>query len=138
MSQSRNALLLDHEGRLELALQAYKAGQFRSYRAAAQAFNVRFGALCRRARGTPFRLETPPNCRILTPTEEHSIVEYILDLDSRGFPPTLAEVADMADHILGARGAEKVGKNWTERFVARTEELKTAFNRAKDRQRILR
>ena len=138
MSQSRNALLLEHEGRLELALQAYKAGQFRSYRAAADAFNVKFGALCRRARGTPFRLETPPNCRILTPTEEHSLVEYILDLDSRGFPPTLAEVADMADHILGARGAEKVGKNWTERFVERKEELKTAFNRAKDRQRILR
>jgi hypothetical protein len=65
MSQSRNALLFEHEERLELALQAYKAGQFRSYRAAAVAFNIKFGALYRRARGTPFRLETPPNCRIL-------------------------------------------------------------------------
>ena len=67
--------------------------------------------LTERARGVPFRLETPPNNRILTTTKEHLIIEYILDLDLRGFLPTLSEVADIADHILGARGAEKVGKN---------------------------
>jgi hypothetical protein len=72
---------------------------------------VKRPTLTERARGIPFRLETPPNSRILTTTEEHLIVEHILDLDLRGFPPTLLEVADMADHILGARGAEKVGKN---------------------------
>ena len=44
----------------------------------------------------------------------------------------------MADHILGARGTEKVGKNWTKRFMAHIEELKTAFNQAKDHQRILK
>ena len=30
-----------------------------------------------------------------------------------------------------------MGKNWAERFVKRTEELKMAFNRAKDRQRVV-
>jgi hypothetical protein len=30
-----------------------------------------------------------------------------------------------------------VGKNWAKRFVTRLDELKIAFNRAKDRQRIL-
>ena len=43
----------------------------------------------------------------------------------------------MANKILGARGGDPVGKNWAGRFVARSSELKTAFNRAKDRQRIL-
>jgi hypothetical protein len=43
----------------------------------------------------------------------------------------------MADKLLSARGGEPVGKNWAERFVTRLEELKTAFNRAKDRKRIL-
>jgi RecB family endonuclease NucS len=43
----------------------------------------------------------------------------------------------MADKLLAARGGTSVGKNWPGRFVSRTEELKMAFNRAKDRQRVL-
>jgi hypothetical protein len=43
----------------------------------------------------------------------------------------------MADKLLGVRGGELAGKHWAERFVTRSAELKMAFNRAKDRQRIL-
>ena len=136
MSQQHNSLLLEHEGRLQLALQALQAGQFRSQRAAARAFNVKHQNLSDRARGIPFILENPPNGRKLTLTEEQTLVRYILDLDSRGFAPRLCEVADMADKLLGIRGGEPVGKKWAQRFVTRSDELKMAFNRAKDRQRI--
>jgi hypothetical protein len=43
----------------------------------------------------------------------------------------------MVDKLLGVRGGEPVGKHWAERFVTRSDELKMAFNRAKERQRIL-
>ena len=43
----------------------------------------------------------------------------------------------MADKLLAARGGQPVGKRWAERLVTRSDELKMAFNRAKDRQRIL-
>ena len=43
----------------------------------------------------------------------------------------------MADKLLGVRGGQPVGKCWAERFVTRSAELKMAFSRAKDRQRIL-
>ena len=43
----------------------------------------------------------------------------------------------MADRLLAIRGGQPVGKKWAERFVTRSPELKMAFNRAKDRQRIL-
>ena len=43
----------------------------------------------------------------------------------------------MADKVLGVRGGQPVGKHWAERFVTRSDQLKMAFNRAKDRQRIL-
>jgi hypothetical protein len=43
----------------------------------------------------------------------------------------------MADKLLGVRDGEPVGKHWADRFVTRSDELKMAFNRAKDRQRIL-
>jgi hypothetical protein len=124
------------EGRIELALQAYKDGQFRSLRRAADAYNVCSRKLQRRYNGTLARADTRPYCQKLTATEEHTIVRYILDLDSRGFAPRLCEVADMADKLLAARSGKLVGKNWAERFVTRTDELKMAFNRAKDRQRI--
>jgi hypothetical protein len=43
----------------------------------------------------------------------------------------------MADKLLGVHGGDPVDKHWAERFVTRSDELKMAFNRAKDRQRIL-
>jgi DDE superfamily endonuclease/helix-turn-helix, Psq domain len=137
MPQPPNTLLLEHEGRLQLALEAYNSGQFRSHTAAAQAYNVKRRTLSYRAQGRLFRAEATPNCYKLTATEEQTVIQYILNLDSRGFAPRLCEVADMADKLLGVRGGEPVGKHWAERFVTRSDELKMAFNRAKDRQRIL-
>ena len=137
MPPPRNAFSHEHEGRLQLALAAYKAGHFRSHRAAAKAYNVKRRVLDQRAKGIPFRANSLPNCLKLTPAEEQTIVRYILDLDSRGFAPRLCEVADMADKLLAIRNSEPVGKHWAERFVTRSAELKIAFNRAKDRQRIL-
>jgi hypothetical protein len=75
--------------------------------------------------------------RYVTRTEEQTIVRYILDLGLRGFAPRLCEVADMANRLLGVRGGELVGKHWAERFVTRSNKFKMAFNRVKDRQRIL-
>jgi hypothetical protein len=66
-------------------------------------------------------------------TKEETIVQYILDLNGRGFAPHLSEVADMASKLLGERGGEPAGKCWASRFVIRSSRLKTAFNRAKDR-----
>jgi hypothetical protein len=111
MPQQHNALLVTQEGRIELGLQAYQAGEFQTYRCAAEAFDVNHHALTKRAKGTPFRLETPLNCQKLTLTEEQTIVQYILNLDSQGFSPRLHKVADIADKLLAARGGELVGKN---------------------------
>jgi hypothetical protein len=46
-----------------------------------------------------------PSIQLLTDLEEMVIVQYILDLDSRGFPPRVADVEDMANHILTTRRA---------------------------------
>jgi DDE superfamily endonuclease len=137
MHQQNNTTLSQQEGRINLALQAYTSGYFRSIPRATDAFNVRHQRLYDRLHGITSRPQIRPNCLKLTATEEQTIVQYILDLDSRGFAPRLCEVADMADKLLTTRGGIPVGKNWPGRFVSRTEELKMAFNRAKDHQRIL-
>jgi hypothetical protein len=54
MPQLNNALSQEREGRLQLALQAYRSSQFKSYRTAAIAFKVNHHTLSKRAKGTPF------------------------------------------------------------------------------------
>ena len=54
--------------------------------------------------------ETKANCLKLTKLEEEVIVQYILDLDNRGFGPRLASVEDMANYLLEAQGRNRVGK----------------------------
>ncbi|KAF1928253.1 uncharacterized protein M421DRAFT_62952, partial [Didymella exigua CBS 183.55] len=54
MSQQHHDLLLQHKGRLQLALQAYNTRQFQSHWAAAAAFNVNQRRLSERASNTPF------------------------------------------------------------------------------------
>jgi len=55
MSQQQNRVLTQQEGRVTLALQAYRTGQFQSVRRAAAAFNVRHQRLADRINGIPFR-----------------------------------------------------------------------------------
>jgi hypothetical protein len=64
----------------------------------------------------------------LLATEEEVIVQYILDLDARGFPPRLAAVRDMADSLLAERHCNPVGNNWAATFVKRHPELGVKFN----------
>jgi hypothetical protein len=65
------------------------------------------------------------------------VIQYILDLDQRGFAPTLAAVRDMADRLLAVRGGGQVGQKWPSNFVQRTDSLKTSFNRLYNWQRAL-
>ena len=39
----------------------------------------------------------------LTSTEEEVIVQHVLKLDERGYPPRLADVEDMANSLLAER-----------------------------------
>jgi hypothetical protein len=73
----------------------------------------------------------------LTKLEEEVIVRHILELDSRGFAPTLCAVREMADKLLSERSAGQVGKLWPRNFVNRTDSLTTRFNRPYDWQRAL-
>jgi hypothetical protein len=73
----------------------------------------------------------------LTVLEEEIIVQYVLDLDSRGYPPCLSAVEDMANHILDNKGTRHVGKHWVQRFISRRPEFKVRFTRVYDLQRAL-
>jgi hypothetical protein len=126
---------LNNEANIILALQALQNDPKLRIRPAARIYNVRYTTLHGRLNGIPARCDIIPNSRKLSDLEEQIIVQYILDLDSRGFPPRLRGVEEMANRLLADRDASPVGKNWASNFVKRHQELKTRFNRKYDYQR---
>ncbi|RFN49752.1 hypothetical protein FIE12Z_5989 [Fusarium flagelliforme] len=129
MSQPSN------EARILLALQALQNDQKLSLRRAADVYNVDYYALRRRQHGIQSRRDSIPNSRKLSDIEEETIVQFILDLDSRGFPSRLRFVEEMANSLLADRDASPVGKRWAHNFVKRQPELKTRIFRRYDYQR---
>ncbi|OHW97269.1 fot5 transposase [Colletotrichum incanum] len=76
-----------------------------------------------------------PNSRNLTLLEEEKLVDYILDLDARSFPPRITGVEEMANYLLADRDAPPVGKHWASNFVKRQPQLRTRFFRKYDYKR---
>ena len=69
-------------------------------KAAARIYNVSETTLRARKQGRSSRRDIPANLRKLTNSEESAIIQYIIDLDSRAFPPNLSAVRDLANLLL--------------------------------------
>ena len=61
--------------------------------------------------GISLQYDIQPNSRKLTNLKEIVIIQYILDLDSRLFPPRVRYIEDIANRILSERGIRRVSKN---------------------------
>lgn len=122
---------------LFLALRAIENNPSLSIRGAAKLYSVDHTTLLRRQRGQRAQGDVTPPRQRLTNLEESTIIQYILDLDSRSFPPRLSGVEDMANQLLADRDAPPVGSRWASNFVKRHQELTTRFTRKYDYQRAL-
>lgn len=71
----------------------------------------------------------------MTPIEEKSLVQWILDLESVGMPPHYQHVRDMANDILAARGNKPtngIGANWIPRFLKRSGVLSSRLAKPRE------
>ena len=127
--------LKNSDSQFMLALTAMEQDPSLSIRGAARLYSVDYTTLSRRKRGQHSHSDSTPKSRKLTNLEECTIVQYVLDLDARSFPPRLRGVEDMANQLLANRDASPVGPRWAPNFVARHQELKTRFARRYDYQR---
>ena len=123
---------LNKEGQMILAVQAIQKTPELSIRAAAKIYMVDRSTLANRLRGLNARRDIIANSRKLTNLEESTIIQYILDIDARSFPPRLRGVRDMANLLLADRDAPPVGINWASNFVRRHNALSTRFTRRYD------
>jgi hypothetical protein len=80
-------------------------------RRAAAIYNVSYTTLSDRRAGKPSRADTIPNLSNLTKPEEDIIIEYVLDLIKRGFPPRLADIANIANSLRAKRNLGQVSIN---------------------------
>jgi hypothetical protein len=116
MTPRKQPIQLSKEGRMSLAVASFQNNPYQTKRTLAAAFDVIHSTLRTRLRGILPRHETTPVNVKMSPLEEQSLVQWILDLDQRGFPPQIIDVRRMADVLLAARGQDppppRVGKNW--------------------------
>jgi hypothetical protein len=133
MPRQQRPLQFCHEGRLSLAIDTIQKNRLSTATRAATLYTIPRTTLLRRLQSALPKATANAQKRRLSPIEEQSLVQWILDLDRRGFPPQVIDVRRMADALLAGRGQDPspqpVGKNWMSRFVNSQSELQTKWNR---------
>jgi hypothetical protein len=117
-----------NEADILLAISALNQRQIQSVKHTAATYNVPKSTLRDRLAGKAARRDCQPNSKKLTKPKEEAIIAHILDLNSRGFSPSLNAVRDIANKLLAKRGAPPVSIKWLQNFVKRTERLTTRVN----------
>ena len=111
MEQQNHTQSIYQEGRIALAIEAINRNQFERERRAAATYDINRRTLRRRRARIQAWRDCEANSKKLTEREESVIIVHILDLDSRGFPPRLSAIRDMANFLLEERAASQVSKN---------------------------
>jgi hypothetical protein len=124
-----------YESRILLALHALQNDPKLKTRKAANIYQVNYRTLYRRQQGIQSRGDTTQKSRNLSDLEEQIIVQFVLDLDLRGFPPRRDFVEKMANSLLADRNASPVGTRWVYNFIQRQPQLKIRRFRRYDYKR---
>ena len=124
--------LAEQEGRVLLAIQAFKNKEISSLALAARTFKVPRSTLRRRLSGIQDRANSRANSSKLTAIKEESLEKWILSMDLRGSAPRPSIVREMADLLLKKRGTTpvlSVGEKWVTNFVKRRPLLSSRFSK---------
>ena len=122
----------NNEARILQSLQAYKNDPKLSIWRAAKLYQLSHTTLFCRHNGVQAQANTIPKPRKLSNLEKKIVIQYILDLNLRGFPPRLGSVEEMGNRLLADWDVPPVGKCWARNFVKWYKELDTRFFRKYD------
>lgn len=118
---------LQKAGRLDLSISAIKSGQILSIRKAERLYDNPETSLRRRLKGAPSIAQSNIRKRKLSPIEERSLADWILELHRRGFPPPIIDEPRLTNTLLAACGQQPapdpVGKCWATRSIKAQSEL---------------
>ncbi len=117
--------LTSNENQLQYTLQTFERNPQLNIRKVTQLYNIPRTTLSARINGRSTREDIIANSRKLTALEEEMVVQEVLDLNSRKFPPRIYNVEDIANRLLATRDATHVGPRWAFNFIKRQPELRT-------------
>jgi hypothetical protein len=126
------------EAKINLAIKSIENDTFKSARAAAETLELSNSTISRRMKGQLSRADSDAKREKIRPTEKEVIIRQALDMDARGFPLKLSDVAAMADILIDQdrhHRRDHVGKTWAKKFVAKTPELRMRISRPYDYER---
>ena len=92
------------EHAIKQAINDYSAGVLPSQSAAAKAYGVPYLTFRSRLNGCTNPRASHKHQQRLTPLQEESLVNWILEEDARGSPPIHTRAREMATHILRMNG----------------------------------
>jgi 4-hydroxybenzoate polyprenyltransferase len=132
----RQAKMVNYtEEQLLQALQQIHDG--RSIRAVAKEWAIPKTTLIQRRNGTQPRADAWVHLQKLSKAQEERLTEWILTQVDLACPPTHAQIKELAQRILLARGdTTTIGKRWLTRFLDRNPVLKTQRSRAMEHARV--
>jgi hypothetical protein len=104
----------------------------------AHKYGVCRSTLSRRYNGrTKAAGEAHQHLQRLTVVQEMVLVEWVLRLDSWGFPPRIERVRSHAEELLRERGDNRpLGEHWVQKFLSRHAQLKSVFAAPRDQERV--
>jgi hypothetical protein len=106
MAQPHNTQLAQKEGRIALALQAFKRGQFSSVYTAAKAYDIPESTPRGRVNSIDTRRDSVSINRKLTPIEESTLIKWILSIDQRDLPVRSDLIRQMANILPQKRSQD--------------------------------
>ena len=126
------------ESWIQLALDAYKKGRFKTLQSVSLAFDVPQTTLQQWIGGVALWGEKTANCQKLSNTEESTLSSWILDMDGHGLPLQLSIVYYLAQLLLSAclSFSQLVGECWVNHFIQHHPELKSKYTWKYDYQHV--
>jgi len=126
-----------HEQNIRQALQDLESNPNQSVNAVAKAYNVPRTTLRRRRTGVTNRRISHEHEQRLTRRQETFLVEWILEQDSQGFPPSHLRAREMACQLLRSNGdTNPLGKDWIHKFIKRNPAVASVVGRRIEASRI--
>lgn len=120
----------NYEIRLRQAISDYENRRFTSIRSAAAANSVDRKTLTRRLNGGVSRAIAAEPKQLLSNEQEHRLVQWILDLEAQGHPPSFTQLRELVTLVQDDSGSTiRIGQHWISRFIQRHPEIHSKVGR---------
>jgi hypothetical protein len=125
------------EQQIQLALEDLRTGGITSIRAASRAYGIPESTLRARLKGTPTRRSAHQYRKRLSIRQEKFLVDWILEQEAQGFPPSHARCREMATQILYMNGdTQELGKRFVAKLIRDNPRIASVVGRPIEQARI--